>query len=49
MTTGFKNPEGSIVVIVMNGGDKEVKYLMFVGGQAVSTTSQPHSITTLLF
>jgi glucosylceramidase len=49
LTTGFKNPDGSLVVIVMNGGDKEVKYLMFVGGQAVNTTSQPHSITTLLF
>ncbi|MEP6795828.1 MAG: glycoside hydrolase family 30 protein [Saprospiraceae bacterium] len=47
--TGFKNSDGSIVVIVMNSSEKEVKYLMFVDGQAISTSSLPHSIMTLLF
>jgi len=48
-TTGFKNPDGSIAVIIMNSGDTEVKYRMFVGGQAVNTSSLPHSIMTMLF
>ncbi len=48
-TTGFQNVDGSMVVIVMNGGDTEVKYRLFVDGEAVSTTSLAHSIMTLLF
>ena len=49
ITTGFKNLDGSVVVIVMNEGDTEVKYKMYVGGQAVEASSLPHSIMTLLF
>jgi glucosylceramidase len=49
MATGFKNVDGSISVIVMNAGDNEVKYKMYVDGQAVETSSLPHSIMTLKF
>ena len=49
LTTSFHNPDGTIAVIVMNGGDTDVKYLMFVGGQAVNTTSLAHSIVTMVF
>jgi glucosylceramidase len=49
ITTGFVNLDGSVVVIVMNSGETEVEYKMFVGGQAVETSSLPHSIMTLLF
>jgi glucosylceramidase len=49
ITTGFKNSDGSIAVIVMNAGETEVEFKMYVGGQAVVTKSLPHSIMTLLF
>ena len=49
MTTAFKNPDGGVVVIVMNQGETEVKYMMYVGNQAAETTSPPHSIMTLTF
>jgi glucosylceramidase len=49
LTTGFKNPDGTIAVIVMNPGDTKVAYRMYVGGEAVETVSLPHSIVTLLF
>ena len=49
ITTGFKNPDGTVAVVVMNAGDTEVKYKMYVGGQAVESVSLPHSIVTLLF
>jgi glucosylceramidase len=47
-TTGFVNPDGSITVIVMNATDKEMKYKLYVGGQAVETSSMAHSIVTIL-
>jgi glucosylceramidase len=48
-TTGFKNPDGSFVVIVMNQGDTEVAYRLYVEGQAAEITSLPHSIMTMVF
>ena len=47
-TTAFKNPDGSIAVVVMNGGDTKVDYLLYTGGQATTLTSLPHSIVTLI-
>jgi glucosylceramidase len=49
LTTGFLNPDGSVVVIVMNEEDKAVNFRMYVGDQAIQTTSRPHSIMTLVF
>ncbi|MCK9398675.1 MAG: glycosyl hydrolase [Bacteroidales bacterium] len=49
LTTGFKNPDGTIVVIVMNTGDSQVEYRLYVGDQAAETVSLPHSIMTLMF
>ena len=49
LTTGFINPDGTIVVIVMNQGDTEVVYRLYVGEQAAETVSLPHSIMTLMF
>jgi glucosylceramidase len=49
LTTGFLNPDGSVVVVVMNQGETEVNYRLYVGDNAVETISQPHSIATLLF
>ena len=47
-TTAFENPDGSIAVVVMNGGDTKVDYLLYTGGQATTLTSLPHSIVTLI-
>ncbi|MEO6131921.1 MAG: glycoside hydrolase family 30 protein [Saprospiraceae bacterium] len=49
MTTGFKNSDGTIVVIVMNSGKTEVDYRLFVGEEAVELKSLAHSIVTLIF
>lgn len=47
-TTGFRNPDGTIAVVVMNAGKTKVNYKVYVGGQAVEVVSLPHSIATLL-
>jgi glucosylceramidase len=49
LTTGFKNPDGTVVVVVMNQGETEVDFRLYVGDQAAETTSLPHSIMTLMF
>ncbi|MDX2285391.1 MAG: glycoside hydrolase family 30 protein [Bacteroidia bacterium] len=48
-TTAFLNPDGQVAVIVMNDGETEVGYRLYVRGQALELRSQPHSITTVLF
>jgi len=48
-TTGFLNPDGTIVVVVMNTGDSKVDYRLYVGDQAIETVSFSHSIMTLMF
>jgi len=49
LTTGFINPDGTVAVIVMNQGDTDVSYRLYVGEDAVETVSKAHSIATLLF
>lgn len=49
LTTGFQNPDGSIAVVVMNQGEAQVNFRMYVSNQAVEVTSRPHSIMTLVF
>jgi len=48
-TTGFKNPDGKVVVIIMNTGDTQVEYRLYVEEQAAEFISLPHSIMTLMF
>ncbi|HOX78424.1 MAG TPA: glycoside hydrolase family 30 protein [Bacteroidales bacterium] len=48
-TTGFRNPDGKHVVIVMNQADTEVKFRLYVGEQAAEMLSLPHSIMTFVF
>jgi glucosylceramidase len=47
-TTAFRNVDGKIAVVVLNTSDKPVTYQMFIKGNAVSTESLPHSISTLI-
>ncbi|RVU02441.1 glycosyl hydrolase [Mucilaginibacter limnophilus] len=47
-TTAFQNTDGSLAVVVLNTSDKSVPYMLWLNGRAAETTSQPHSITTLI-
>ncbi|AEE49012.1 glycoside hydrolase family 30 protein [Haliscomenobacter hydrossis] len=49
LTTAFLNPDGSIVLIVMNQRKEKISYHLCLGGQAVETVSLPHSIVTMVF
>jgi glucosylceramidase len=48
MSTGFINPDGSLVVVVMNSSDEKLSYNLWIDSTAVETTSLPHSISTLV-
>lgn len=48
LTTAFQNTNGSIVVIIMNPSSDSIPYHMSIGNKAVSETSLPHSIQTLV-
>lgn len=49
LTTAFRNPDGSIALVVMNPTNEKISYHMCLGGQATETVSLPHSIATLVF
>jgi len=48
LAAGFRNPDGSVAVIVMNETGKETIFNLYSGGYSVELTSLPHSIQTLL-
>lgn len=47
-STAFQNPDGSVVVVVMNTTDQKLPYQLWVAGNAAETVSEPHSISTLV-
>lgn len=47
-TTAFINTDGKIAVIVLNLSDQKIAYNLSVSGNAVETSSLPHSISTLI-
>ena len=47
-TTSFRNPDGSIVVVVMNTTDKKIPYHLWIEGQASEMESLPNSIATMV-
>jgi glucosylceramidase len=49
LSTAFVNADGKVAAVVMNGGDKEVPYYLWVGGQAAEVKSPPRSMQTLVF
>lgn len=49
LATSFINESGKMVSIVMNQTDMEIKYKLYIGLKAVSVTSAPHSIQTLIY
>lgn len=48
-TTAFKNTDGTIAVVVMNTGDREMNFHLWVNGKAAPSKSLPHSIMTFVF
>ncbi|MCC3153170.1 glycoside hydrolase family 30 protein [Hymenobacter sp. BT770] len=47
-TTAFRNPDGSVAVVVMNQTDKPLDFQLWLAGQGAKTTSAAHSIMTLV-
>ncbi|WP_460621634.1 glycoside hydrolase family 30 protein [Hymenobacter tenuis] len=47
-TTAFRNPDGTLAVVVLNTTEKEQPFQLWIKGQATPTTSRPHSIMTML-
>jgi glucosylceramidase len=49
ISTAFKNPDGSTVVVIMNETEKATDYYLWIDGKAAPLTSLPRSIMTLVF
>ncbi|MGB5419719.1 glycoside hydrolase family 30 protein [Algibacter sp.] len=48
LTTGFKNEDGSIVIIVMNDSDKDMDYSLTMESRTARLKTKPHSIQTIV-
>ncbi|MDD5629220.1 MAG: glycoside hydrolase family 30 protein [Elusimicrobia bacterium] len=48
LTTAFRDGDGRLAVVVMNRGEKDVAYRLWMEGKAAELQSPAHSIATLL-
>jgi glucosylceramidase len=48
-TVAFKNPDGSIVSVVLNQTDRDVKFTFRMCGNQVDCVAEAHSIATYIF
>jgi glucosylceramidase len=48
LATAFLNPDGKLVTVIMNLGDKEASYNLWINGKAAVLKALPHSISTVL-
>ncbi|MCU0374691.1 MAG: hypothetical protein MUF24_05225 [Chitinophagaceae bacterium] len=48
LTTAFRNPDGKLVVVVMNQTGQRLPYSLWINGKAAETVALPHSINTLI-
>jgi glucosylceramidase len=48
LTTAFQNPNGEIVIVVMNSTDEAIKYNLWLDQQVAETNNLPHSINTFI-
>lgn len=48
ISTSFMNPNGQMVVVVMNSSDQETQYNLWIEGQSVSVKSPANSIQTIV-
>jgi glucosylceramidase len=46
-TTAFRNPDGSLAVVVLNESAQKIPFHLWIHGKAAGLTSLPHSIQTL--
>jgi glucosylceramidase len=49
LATAFLNPDGKVVVVVMNLGNNATAYNLWIKGNAATLNALPHSISTLVF
>ncbi len=47
-STAFKNQDGSIAVVVLNTGDADIDYLLWINGMGTEIKSLGHSIQTIV-
>lgn len=47
-STAFVNPDGKVVVVVMNTSDDKMPYKLWISGKAADLVSLPHSIMTMV-
>ncbi len=45
----FKNPDGSVVCVVLNRTDCDIDYTLRIFGNLISAKSEAHSIVTYVF
>ena len=48
-TVSFKNPDGSVVCIILNRTEKEIKLTLNLNGKMAETVSEARSIATYIF
>lgn len=48
-STAFLNPDGKVVVIVMNDSNIDSPFYLWINGSAAACQSKPHSISTYIF
>lgn len=48
-TVSFKNPDGTIVTVVLNRNDNEFDFSFALGGEIIDVKSEAHSIATYIF
>ena len=48
LATSFLNPDNSMVVVVMNGGDQKINYQLWMQDEAAKVEALPHSISTFV-
>lgn len=46
ISTAFKNPDGSVVVVVMNQGNADADFFLWINGKAAKAKALHHSINT---
>lgn len=46
--TAFENPDGTVVVVVLNKSDEDLEYKLWLDGKAATITSLSHSIQTIV-
>ena len=48
LSTAFRNPDGSLAVVVMNQGEQAVDYSLWIHGRSAKASAPPHSIATFV-